>query len=79
MTSINACTRLVETRKQIMFSRALLHVSDVMYCSKWQLKKARRLKHYQKTKLGKTKEHTSEECQDFCERVVCVSEFANWQ
>ena len=33
----------------------------------------------QETKPGRTGERPAKECQDFCERVVCVSEVENWQ
>ena len=38
----------------------MLQVSDVMYSDKWQPKKAKQLKRYQKTKLGRTKDWTKE-------------------
>ena len=57
----------------------LLHVSDVMYCNKWQLKKTRWLKHYQKTKLGKTKEQTSKGMPGLLWTCGACSELANWQ
>ena len=33
----------------------------------------------QETKPGRTGERPAKECQDFCERVVYVSEVENWQ
>ena len=33
----------------------------------------------QETKPCRTREPLAIECQDFCERAVCVSELENWQ
>ena len=43
---------------------------------KWWTKKARRLKHYAEDWTRKN--GLAKNCQDFCERAVCVSELANW-
>ena len=33
----------------------------------------------QGTKPGRTRERPAKECQDFCERTMCVSGLENWQ
>ena len=33
----------------------------------------------QEIKPCRTREQPAKECQDFCERAVCVSELENWQ
>ena len=56
----------------------LFHVSDIKYCNKWRLKRAR-LGSWSAMRKTKPENRQVKECQDVCEWAVCVSELANWQ
>ena len=58
----------------------LLHENEVTYCNEYVTSEGLAVEAlYKRLSQAEAENGPAKECQDFHERVVCVSELANWQ